>query len=281
MRCRFSFSLLTLLCVIAVNVMATERQSTTSDVDTLAQQWTDKIQKPIAQSVALGEEAAQWQQQKSESLSQQQQDLGELYWTEYQLQKQQRYVNSLQKEIAQLQQDIDTINGLKLQLEPQLEIWYATLERQVANDLPFNFEERKRRLAFLRSAMDANDMPLAERFRRLLDVLSIEVAYGYGQHASQDVIVIDDKPIQVNLLRLGRLAWFYITPDEQQLGWFDQQARQWKALPMNEQGDLRLAMAITANKQIAKIVNVPLGSFSNIDTSESTSSQATSLQGIE
>jgi len=258
---RLLFSLLALGCMVSTSasVFSAEQQFhqkiATGD---LAQQWIEKIEQPMLQSIELGEEASAWQQQKAQSLSQQQQDLGELYWTEYQLQKQKRYLNSLQAEVAQLHQDIATIDVLKQQLEPQLEIWYATLERQVIADLPFEFDERKRRLAFLRSAMDARELPLAERFRRLLDVLNVEVAYGYGQHASQEVIVIDDKPVQVNLLRLGRLAWFYMTPDEQQLGWFDRETRQWQALPINEQGDLRLAMAITTNKQIAKIVNVPL-----------------------
>ncbi|EDQ00266.1 DUF3450 domain-containing protein [Shewanella benthica] len=262
MRANFSCSVLIACCALSLNLAAASRdteQVTRVAVDKLAQQWADKIKLPMVQSVLLGQEAADWQQQKAQSLSQQQQDLGELYWTEYQVQKMQRYVASLQAEVGQLHQDIATINALKQRLEPQLEIWYATLERRVTSDLPFDFEERKRRLAFLRSAMDASELPLAERFRRLLDVLRIEVAYGYGQHVSQEVIVIDDKPIQVNLLRLGRLAWFYMTPDEQQVGWFDRQTRQWRVLPINEQGDLRLAMAITTNKQIAKIVNVPLG----------------------
>ena len=228
-------------------------------VEALAEQWTDKIQQPIQQSIQLGQEAADWQQQKMHALSEQQQSLGELYWTEYQLEKKQKNLQSLQLEIDQLQQDIDTINQLKQQLEPQLEVWYAMLEQQVFSDLPFDFDERKRRLAFLRSAMDKNELPLAERFRRLLEVISIEVAYGYGQQVNQDVIVIDEKPMQVNLLRLGRLAWFYMTPDEQQFGWFDRTTRQWNSIPINEQGDLRLAMAITMNKQIAEIVNVPLG----------------------
>ncbi|GGP55106.1 DUF3450 domain-containing protein [Shewanella algicola] len=228
-------------------------------VDALAEQWAEKIQQPIQQSVQLGQEAADWQQQKMHALSEQQQSLGELYWTEYQLQKKQKNLQSLQAEVVQLQQDIDTINVLKQQLEPQLEVWYAMLEQQVFSDLPFDFDERKRRLAFLRSAMDKSELPLAERFRRLLEVISIEVAYGYGQQVNQDVIVIDEKPMQVNLLLLGRLAWFYMTPDEQQFGWFDRKTRQWNSIPINEQGDLRLAMAITMNKQIAEIVNVPLG----------------------
>jgi hypothetical protein len=257
------FNGLIICCLLLISAIATANENKPLDdplaVGHLAEQWADKIKKPMLQSVQLGQEATDWQQQKMHSLSQQQQSLGELYWTEYQLQKKQKYLISLQADINQLQQDIDTINALKQQLEPQLEVWYAMLEQQVFCDLPFDFAERKRRLAFLRSAMDKSELPLAERFRRLLDVVSIEVAYGYGQHISQDVIVIDKKPMQVNLLRLGRLAWFFMTPDEQQFGWFDRQSRQWNTIPLNEQGDLRLAMAITMNKQIAEIVNVPLG----------------------
>ncbi|ABZ78160.1 conserved hypothetical protein [Shewanella halifaxensis HAW-EB4] len=256
---RIYYGLLTLCCVLPLAAYASEANDGKQPTANLAQQWLEQIKLPVVKSVQLGEEAAAWQQQKAQSLSQQQQDLGELYWTEYQVQKQQRYLASLQAEVAQLQQDIATITALKQELEPQLEIWYATLERQVSADLPFDYDERKRRLAFLRSAMDSNELPLAERFRRMLDVITIEVAYGYSQQVAQEIIVIDELPVQVNLLRLGRLSWFYMTPDEQQLGWFDSQSRQWRALPVNEQGDLRLAMAITSNKQVAQIVNLPLG----------------------
>ncbi|WP_372942120.1 DUF3450 domain-containing protein [Shewanella sp.] len=258
MTSRLTFNA-TLTCCLLMNSTIAMANDTQVTVDALAEQWIDKIKQPIQQSVQLGQEAADWQQQKMHALSEQQQSLGELYWTEYQLEKKQKNLQSLQLEIEQLQQDIDTINQLKQQLEPQLEVWYAMLEQQVFSDLPFDFDERKRRLAFLRSAMDKSDLPLAERFRRLLEVISIEVAYGYGQQVNQDVIVIDEKPMQVNLLRLGRLAWFYMTPDEQQFGWFDRNTRQWNSIPINEQGDLGLAMAITMNKQIANIVNVPLG----------------------
>ncbi len=257
MLARVYIRLLVAFSVLPLNVNATA--AVTDSSSQLAEHWREQIQKPVMQAVQLGEEAAAWQQQKAQSLSQQQQDLGELYWTEYQLQKQQRYLASLQAEVAQLQQDIATISALKQELEPQLEIWYAMLERQVSSDLPFDFDERKRRLAFLRTAMDSHDLPLAERFRRLLDVMTIEVAYGYGQQLTQEVIAIDEQPVQVNLLRLGRLSWFYITPDEQHLGWFDIESRQWRPLPVDQQGDIKVAMAITANKQVAQIVNLPLG----------------------
>ncbi|MCG9728610.1 DUF3450 domain-containing protein [Shewanella sp. Isolate13] len=255
---RIHYSLLAICCALSLAVNASEARGDKA-LNHLAEQWLEQIKQPVEQSVQLGEEAAAWQQQKAQSLSQQQQDLGELYWTEYQLQKQQRYLASLQAEVKLLQQDIATISALKQELEPQLEIWYAMLERQISADLPFDYEERKRRLAFLRSAMDSSELPLAERFRRLLDVISIEVAYGYGQQITQEIIVIDEQPVQVNLLRLGRLSWFYMTPDEQKLGWFDSQSRKWQPLAANEQGDIRLAMAITSNKQVAQIVNLPLG----------------------
>lgn len=253
---RIHYCLLAVCCLLSPNAYASDGEKPQAN---LAQQWLEQIKQPVTQSVQLGEEAAQWQQQKAQSLSQQQQDLGELYWTEYQVQKQQRYLASLLEEVKQLQQDIATISALKQELEPQLEIWYALLERQISLDLPFDFDERKRRLAFLRSAMDSHELPLAERFRRLLDVVAIEVAYGYGQQVTQEVIVIGEQPVQVNLLRLGRLSWFYMTPDEKQFGWFDRQSRQWRSLLVNEQGDIGLAMAITSNKQVAQIVNLPLG----------------------
>ncbi|MEI6858721.1 MAG: DUF3450 family protein [Shewanella sp.] len=242
--------------IVFFSVFSAVTQASSSE---LASRWQSEIAKPLTQSIALGEEATQWQQDKSTSLTKQQQALGELYWTEYQLQKQQRYLASLKTDVRQLERDLDTIIALQQELEPQLEVWYAELERQVFQGLPFDYAERKRRLAFLRTAMDASDLPIAERFRWFLEVLSIEVALGYGNTLTQEVIAIEEQPMQVNLLRLGRLAWFYASPDGKQLGWFDLKSRLWRALPVDEQGELLAAMAITNNKQLAKIVELPLG----------------------
>ncbi|MBR9726906.1 DUF3450 domain-containing protein [Shewanella intestini] len=244
--------------VFSVTAVADETQKQGNHVDKLAQTWLQKIDSPIIKSVELGEQAAKWQQQKAQSLSKQQQDLGELYWTEYQIQKQQRYLASLKKDVAQLNQDIATLNNLSMQLEPQLEIWYAAIENQIAQDIPFDYQERKRRLGFLRSAMDNSELTVAEKFTRLMDVMLIEVAYGYGKQVSQDVITVDGEVLQVNLLRLGRLGWFYMTPDNKRQGWFDTRSRTWHTLSATERGDLDKAIAISANKKIAEIVNLPI-----------------------
>ncbi|GAA4876012.1 DUF3450 family protein [Ferrimonas pelagia] len=214
---------------------------------------------PLSDAIALGEKALAWQQQANQELGTQQSAMAELAWLEFQIAQTERYINQQQVQIAQLQQDLDNINAVRSELAPNLEIWYADLERWVLNDRPFERESRLRRLTLLRQAMDDVNIGTAERLRQLFEALLIEVDMGYGNHISDSAITVEAQTLQVRILRLGRVAQFYQTYDGQHIGWFEPGSQQWQALPKPQHDAIRQAFAIASQRQNATLVPLPLG----------------------
>ncbi|QIZ78675.1 DUF3450 family protein [Ferrimonas lipolytica] len=221
-----------------------------------------QIQQPLATSVALGQQAQLWQQQKAQQQSEQQQALAELYWTEFQISKLQRQVEQQQQQINQLNTDIANIDAIRQQLEPSLEIWYAAIENQINADMPFLQQERQRRLQFFRQSLDNADMSHAERFRRLLELVKIEVELGYGSHTTNEVIVVAGEQRQVQTFRLGRLAWFAQSHDGQFNAHFNTQLKQWQPLSTDAADAIQSAIAISQNQQAAKLITLPFAKVS-------------------
>ncbi|WP_051202065.1 DUF3450 family protein [Ferrimonas senticii] len=212
------------------------------------------LAKPIASAAELGRQAARWQQQQADLNSQQQQQLAQLYWTEYQIAKLERQVAEQQAQVSQLSTDIANIDAIRQHLDPNLEIWYAELERFVEADLPFAKEERARRLSFLRQALDDVNLNQAERFSRLLEALRIEIEQGYGSHSEQALIELAGEQRQMQLLRIGRLAWFAQSADGQHSGYFDRSNNQWQPLGSEHNAAISSAIAISQNQQAAALV---------------------------
>lgn len=224
----------------------------------LAAAISQPLQQPIATAAELGQQAARWQQQQTELNSQQQQQLAQLYWTEYQIAKLERQIAQQQTQVDLLNQDLANIEAIRQHLDPNLEIWYAELERFVATDMPFDNAERQRRLGFLRQAMDDVNLSQAQRFSRLLEVLRIEIEQGYGSHSQQQSIVVNGQSRQMQLLRIGRLAWFAQSADGQVSAYFDGDSGQWQPLAVEHNEAVSAALAISQNKQAATLQPLPL-----------------------
>ncbi|TKB58685.1 DUF3450 domain-containing protein [Ferrimonas aestuarii] len=224
------------------------------NVDTI----TDTLSAPIAESAAIGVKAKQWQQQKAIEHSEQQQALAELYWTEFQIAKLERQVTEQQQQIATLTDELNNIDAIAQQLEPSLEVWYAELERLVAADMPFLTEERQRRLRFFRQSLDNADIPQAERFRRLMEVIQIEVDQGYGSVVANHPIQLQGQNIQVTSFRLGRLLWLAQSQDGSVNAYFDTAFGGWKTLDPRYASAIKDAIAISKNQQRAELLALPL-----------------------
>jgi hypothetical protein len=101
-------------------------------------------------------------------------------------------------------------------------------------DVPFHLEERKQRIAFLRSNLDRSDVSVAEKFRQVLEAYKIENEYGRKIDAYKGSIEIDGVERDVNFLRVGRISFLYQTTDTEMSGAWDQTSRSWVPLSRGE-----------------------------------------------
>src|SRR5512139_227550 len=80
-----------------------------------------------------------------------------------------------EERIAATGASIDEVTVLQRQMMPLLVRMIDGLESFVALDKPFLLEERRDRIAFLRHDLDRSDIPLAEKYRQVMEAYRIEM----------------------------------------------------------------------------------------------------------
>jgi hypothetical protein len=138
------------------------------------------------------------------------------------------------------------------------------LHQYVMLDLPFSREDRLTAVERLESNIPRSDLSLAEKFRQVLEVYKIESDYSNNIDAYADVISVDGVDLDVNIVRIGRIALMYQTKDQAQSGYWSTDTNQWGEL---DAGTYRNALAKTlkiAKKQASiDILTVPVSAPEN------------------
>lgn len=151
------------------------------------------------------------------------------------------------------------VERLKNELSDFLETVVTRLETHVLADIPFLKWERKKRIAALKELLpDPSETP-AEKFRRIFNALQIETEYGITVEVTQDTIMMGDKKVMADLLRIGRLALFSQTIDQKSSAVFDPFEKKWQLLPDTVNQDISDAIAMARLERTVEIVNLPLG----------------------
>ncbi len=248
------FGLCFCLCLILAAVAPLCRAAEPEDVH-------KTLENSISRASKAGSTTKKWME-KREGLIQELQEL-ELKdaWTQFQLERTQRYLLSEKKNIAVLQENLVQAGKTQNTLAPFLEVLYFDLENHVKSDLPFAREERNKRLAFIRSSLDDPDASLSAKFGRLLEAIQIESDYGYSVDVTQEVVEnIKGSPGQVFVFRLGRLGLFRLMEADSHVQKYTKTAGKWQDISKPNIGELRKAMEIARKKRVTTVVELPVGS---------------------
>ena len=141
-------------------------------------------------------------------------------------------VNAQRRELNNLYSAIDEVGFIERQILPLMTRMISGLETFIELDVPFLVEERMARVGRLRQTLTRADVTVAEQFRAVIDAWMIEMDdYGRtGELYTDEIVTADGRTREVQLLRIGRLALVYVTPDGSQAGAWDQEAREWVIL---------------------------------------------------
>lgn len=203
--------------------------------------------------------AAQASQARVERIADETRDLLQEYKTVMkQVDGLQVYNARLEKQIAAQEErigatatSVDEVTVLQRQLLPLLVRMIDALESFVSLDKPFHLKERRERIALLRHDLDRADVPLAEKYRQVMEAYRIELEYGRKIDTYKDTITIDGEPREVDILRVGRIALLYQTHDQEQAGFWNPGSGGWEPLDSGDYGAaIRQGMRM-ANKQAA------------------------------
>ena len=141
-----------------------------------------------------------------------------------------RQIENQEREMAQLARSIDEVTVIERQITPLMLRMIDGLEQFVELDLPFLREERMERVEMLREMMDRADVAVSEKFSQILRAFQIENEYGRTMEAYGDTITVDGNPRKVDILKVGRIALVYQSPDGELTGFYNPNTSQWEDL---------------------------------------------------
>jgi cell division protein FtsB len=141
-----------------------------------------------------------------------------------------RQIANQEREMNQLTNAVDEVTVIERQITPLMMRMIDGLDQFVGLDLPFLMAEREDRIERLREMMDRADVTVSEKFSQILQAYQIENEYGRTMEAYDDTITIDGSPRKVDVLKVGRIALVYQSPDGEDTGMFNPGTRQWEPL---------------------------------------------------
>ncbi len=161
-------------------------------------------------------------------------------------------VNHTRKQLA----DIAEIEG---QISPFLCDLLNKIKELNAHDLPFLQAEREKRLQALEELNTNPEVPMSEKFRKLMEALLVETEYGTTIEVYQQTVPLAGEDTLVNIFRLGRLRLFYQTLDKQQCGFFNPAEKSWQPLEDIYLKTIQAAIDMGSKRKPVEILTLPIG----------------------
>jgi hypothetical protein len=139
-----------------------------------------------------------------------------------------------------------------------MEDMLARLGDIVEADLPFDLDERRDRVARLNRVMGDPDVPVAQRYRLIVEAYQIENEYGRTIGAYQGSIDDGGTLRSGEFLRVGRVALMFKTPDDSVLKIWDQNQKAWVNLPRSYLPDVRQGLRMAKEQTAPGLLPVPV-----------------------
>ncbi len=163
----------------------------------------------------------------------------------------QKQLNNQESEMQALSESISNVALIERQITPLMTRMLDALDEFVKLDTPFLMQERTNRLTRLREMIERSDVTAAEKFRRVIEAYQIENDYGRTIEAYKGSTDVNGKELEVDFLRIGRVALLYQTVGGKTTGAWDKETHTFVELPpATYQSQVAAGLKI-ARKQVA------------------------------
>ena len=166
----------------------------------------------------------------------------------------QRQIDDQNETLRQMRESIDNVQFVERQILPLLTRMITGLEQFVSLDVPFLIEERSSRVTNLTEVLERADVSAAEKFRVVMEAWQIENDYGRTIEAYTDNV--DGR--EVDVLRIGRVALLYQTPDGQISGSWDKDLNQWIVVDNGFRTAIRNGIRLARNQIGPDLLLLPI-----------------------
>jgi vacuolar-type H+-ATPase subunit I/STV1 len=172
-----------------------------------------------------------------------------------QLEKQ---IANQEQEMVDLSESIDKVTVIERQITPLMLRMIDGIEQFVSLDMPFLLKERNDRVDLLRETMDRADVAVSEKFSQVFRAYQIENEYGRTMETYGDTILIGDTERNVDILKVGRVALVYQTPDGEETGMYNRNTRSFEPISDDYQSSVRQGIRMARQQATQDMFNIPV-----------------------
>jgi len=172
-----------------------------------------------------------------------------------------RQIANQNTELTQLRQSIDDVSIIERQILPLMTRMIDGLEQFVELDVPFLLDGdngRRARVSGLQTLLERSDVTAAEKFRKVMEAWQIENDFGRTIEAYTTELEIDGSNREVEMLRIGRVALMYQTPDGELSGAWDQKSRSWVPLGSEFRNQVRSGLRMAKKQTAPDLLLLPI-----------------------
>lgn len=161
--------------------------------------------------------------------------------------------------MAKLEESTAQVTVIQRQIQPLVLEMLDAIEQFVQLDAPYRKEDRLKRIASVRGLMDDASVTVAEKFRQVLEIYSIESEYARKVDTYEADLNVGGQDIKVNILAIGRISLMYQTMDGSLSGVWDRGANRWVELDAGTyKAPIRNAIRIAQKKAQNDIMLLPI-----------------------
>jgi len=170
-----------------------------------------------------------------------------------------RQIAAQERDLAIIAESIAEVRNVTQELPLLMNRMIASIEQFVELDMPFHLAQRRARIEFAKSAIDNPGVSNAERFRQILVLYQTETAYGRTREAYPTTITVNGSQLDVDMLRVGRVALTFQTKDRSLTGAWDPQSRQWVTLDAGQyRTAIRSGINVADGLIAPEIIDLPI-----------------------
>ncbi len=240
-----------LLLVSSIGMVGSASAATLADIYQIAERMNQAARSSQAKIDALTEETRQLLNEYKTVLK----EIEGLRVYNRQLEKQ---IGSQEREMAQLSDSIDKVTVIERQITPLMLRMIDGLEQFVDLDLPFLLNERHGRIENLRTMMDRADVAVSEKYSQVLRAYQIENEYGRTLSSYGDTINIAGIDRKVDVLKVGRIALVYQTPDGEETGMWNQASGAWEPVDDEYKTPVRNGIRMERKQLTVDMLTLPV-----------------------